>query len=46
MTPFTERIIEEIRPIQEVKVMTYGGIIAAAGSPKWLDSDKNFYSAL
>ncbi|TXK74681.1 MGMT family protein [Paenibacillus sp. N3.4] len=34
MTPFTERVIQIIRSIPEGKVMTYGQIAQAAGSPR------------
>ncbi|WP_151735761.1 MGMT family protein ['Paenibacillus yunnanensis' Narsing Rao et al. 2020] len=34
MTPFTARVITVIRSIPEGKVMTYGGIARAAGSPR------------
>lgn len=34
MTPFTEKVIRIIQSIPEGKVMTYGGIARAAGSPR------------
>ncbi|QAY67610.1 MGMT family protein [Paenibacillus protaetiae] len=34
MQPFTERVIAVIRSIPEGKVMTYGQVAAAAGSPR------------
>lgn len=34
MTPFTERVIHIIQSIPEGKVMTYGGVARAAGSPR------------
>ncbi|WP_340006524.1 MGMT family protein [Paenibacillus sp. FSL K6-0276] len=34
MTPFTEQVIRIIQSIPEGKVMTYGGIARAAGSPR------------
>lgn len=34
MTPFTEKVISIIQSIPEGKVMTYGGIARAAGSPR------------
>lgn len=34
MTPFTEKVISVILAIPEGKVMTYGQIAAAAGSPR------------
>lgn len=34
MTPFTEKVICIIQSIPEGKVMTYGGIARAAGSPR------------
>ncbi|HEY4431791.1 MAG TPA: MGMT family protein [Paenibacillus sp.] len=34
MTPFTERVIRIIQSIPEGKVMTYGGVARAAGSPR------------
>lgn len=34
MTPFTQSVIEVIRRIPEGKVMTYGQIARAAGSPR------------
>ncbi|WNQ10922.1 MGMT family protein [Paenibacillus aurantius] len=34
MTPFTERVLEVIRSIPEGRVMTYGQIAGAAGSPR------------
>jgi methylated-DNA-protein-cysteine methyltransferase-like protein len=34
MTPFTEKVIRIIQSIPEGKVMTYGGIASAAGSPR------------
>jgi len=34
MTPFTEKVIRIIQSIPEGKVMTYGGIALAAGSPR------------
>jgi methylated-DNA-protein-cysteine methyltransferase-like protein len=34
MTPFTEKVIKIIQSIPEGKVMTYGGIAQAAGSPR------------
>lgn len=34
MTPFTEKVIAIIRSIPEGRVMTYGGIARAAGSPR------------
>ncbi|UQZ34693.1 DNA methyltransferase [Paenibacillus sp. PK3_47] len=34
MTPFTEKVIAIIRSIPEGKVMTYGGVARAAGSPR------------
>ncbi|MDT3428704.1 methylated-DNA-protein-cysteine methyltransferase-like protein [Paenibacillus forsythiae] len=34
MTPFTERVIHIIQSIPEGRVMTYGGVAAAAGSPR------------
>ncbi|WP_379127795.1 MGMT family protein [Paenibacillus sp. sgz500958] len=34
MTPFTENVIRIIQSIPEGKVMTYGGIAFAAGSPR------------
>lgn len=33
MTPFTEKVIAVIQSIPEGKVMTYGGVARAAGSP-------------
>lgn len=34
MTPFTEQVIRIIQSIPEGKVMTYGGVARAAGSPR------------
>ncbi|MEC0371689.1 MGMT family protein [Paenibacillus chibensis] len=34
MQPFTASVIEQIKAIPTGKVMTYGGIAAAAGSPR------------
>ncbi|MFF2909521.1 MGMT family protein [Paenibacillus sp. NPDC057934] len=34
MTPFTQKVIEVIQSIPEGKVMTYGGVARAAGSPR------------
>ncbi|MED5020911.1 MGMT family protein [Paenibacillus chibensis] len=34
MQPFTASVIEQIKAIPAGKVMTYGGIAAAAGSPR------------
>lgn len=34
MQPFTEKAISVIQSIPEGKVMTYGGVAAAAGSPR------------
>ncbi|MEC0241165.1 MGMT family protein [Paenibacillus dokdonensis] len=34
MQPFTMLVIEQIKAIPAGKVMTYGGIAAAAGSPR------------
>ncbi|WP_410513346.1 MGMT family protein [Paenibacillus sp. BR2-3] len=34
MTPFTEKVIRVIQSIPEGKVMTYGGVALAAGSPR------------
>jgi methylated-DNA-protein-cysteine methyltransferase related protein len=34
MTPFTARVIAIIQAIPEGKVMTYGGVARAAGSPR------------
>ncbi|MBE9914621.1 DNA methyltransferase [Paenibacillus donghaensis] len=34
MQPFTQAVIEQIKSIPAGKVMTYGGIAAAAGSPR------------
>jgi len=34
MTPFTEQVIRIVQSIPEGKVMTYGGIAYAAGSPR------------
>ncbi|MNO40080.1 O-6-alkylguanine-DNA:cysteine-protein methyltransferase [compost metagenome] len=34
MTPFTESVIRIIQSIPEGKVMTYGGVARAAGSPR------------
>ena len=34
MTPFTQRVVAVIRSIPAGKVMTYGQIAAAAGSPR------------
>jgi methylated-DNA-protein-cysteine methyltransferase-like protein len=34
MTPFTEKVIAVIQSIPEGKVMTYGGVARAAGSPR------------
>lgn len=34
MTPFTEKVIAIIQGIPEGRVMTYGGIARAAGSPR------------
>lgn len=34
MTPFTEKVIAVIQSIPEGRVMTYGGIAHAAGSPR------------
>ncbi|MCJ8012105.1 MGMT family protein [Paenibacillus sp. KQZ6P-2] len=34
MQPFTMLVIEQIKAIPPGKVMTYGGIAAAAGSPR------------
>lgn len=34
MSPFTEKVIAVIRDIPEGKVMTYGGVARAAGSPR------------
>ena len=34
MTPFTEKVVSIIQSIPEGKVMTYGGIARAAGSPR------------
>ncbi|WP_339289033.1 MGMT family protein [Paenibacillus sp. FSL E2-0201] len=34
MTPFTEQVLRIIQSIPEGKVMTYGGIARAAGSPR------------
>lgn len=34
MTPFTTKVVAIIRSIPEGKVMTYGGIARAAGSPR------------
>lgn len=34
MTPFTEQVIRIIQSIPKGKVMTYGGIARAAGSPR------------
>ncbi|MDR0270448.1 MGMT family protein [Paenibacillus sp.] len=34
MQPFTKAVIEQIKSIPAGKVMTYGGIAAAAGSPR------------
>lgn len=34
MQPFTKAVIEQIQSIPPGKVMTYGGVAAAAGSPR------------
>src|SRR5690606_17659636 len=34
MTPFTEKVIQIIKSIPEGKVMTYGQVARAAGSPR------------
>ncbi len=34
MQPFTKSVIEQIQAIPAGKVMTYGGVAAAAGSPR------------
>ncbi|MBT2291764.1 MGMT family protein [Paenibacillus albidus] len=34
MAPFTEQVIRIIKSIPEGKVMTYGGVARAAGSPR------------
>ncbi|AIQ50514.1 MGMT family protein [Paenibacillus sp. FSL R7-0331] len=34
MTPFTARVIAVIQSIPEGKIMTYGGVARAAGSPR------------
>lgn len=34
MQPFTMSVIEQIKAIPSGKVMTYGGVAAAAGSPR------------
>jgi methylated-DNA-protein-cysteine methyltransferase related protein len=34
MTPFTEQVIRIVQSIPEGKVMTYGGVASAAGSPR------------
>ncbi|GIO32568.1 MULTISPECIES: MGMT family protein [Paenibacillus] len=34
MQPFTRAVIEQIKSIPPGKVMTYGGVAAAAGSPR------------
>lgn len=34
MTPFTEKVIQILQSIPEGKVMTYGGVASAAGSPR------------
>lgn len=34
MTPFTQSVIQVIQSIPEGKVMTYGGVARAAGSPR------------